>query len=252
MSSIVSYFLRFFFCQAVFNTAFFLIISLLASTAMASPENEKRLADRAYEQRDTETAIKGYEKAFAQGYQTELMLYRMAFLYEQQEKYAQSIFFLKKIQFLYGGEWLMPKIQQLIELQNGFSRIPPSYPPALRVWLNEHQYIAIVAIVSLLALTAFFAFFRNLHWQRLWLTASALVAVSGCVMVLLYEYQRPNRVVLVQKTPCYQEPSYVLIKPQDSPSPGITLDITAEQDIWFRIGNGRYAYWIPKKIARNL
>lgn len=252
MSNLSANFSHFFFRIPSLVRCFFLIFSAMPVFLHASPEMEKQQADRAYEQRDIENALKGYEKAYAGGLHTELMLYRMAFMYEQQEQYAQSIFCLKKIQFLYGGEWLMPKIQQLIELQNGFSRIPPSYPPALRVWLNRYALWVLIGIMFFAVLTGALVFTRRLPWRKLWLTASAAVSIAGAISILLYEYQRPNKVVVVQKNPCYQEPSYVLIKQQDPPQPGATLDITGEQDIWYRIGTGRYAYWIPKKIARNL
>jgi len=230
---------------------FLLIISLLGANIYAAPADEKAKGDAAYSQNDYATALSAYESAYGGNYVTETMLFRMAFIYEQRGQFAYSIFCLKKAQFMFGSDFLTPKIQQLIERLNGTTRIPPTYPPLFHVWTAMAYPWALGGMAVLLALLVGVSW-RRPHLYKRWGAGLAfgLCAIGG--VLLVHEHTLPRKAVVVAATPCYEAPSYALLKEQDPVLPGLTLDIADDQDIWFMTGAGRYSYWIPKKNAKEL
>jgi hypothetical protein len=228
-----------------------LFISTLAVQATPSPAQEKAAGDGAYQQNGYSQALIHYEKAYRSGYYTEQMLYRLAFLYEQQHNYTQSVFYLKKAQQAFGNELLTAKIQQLIEAQNGITRIPPTYPVKMRVWIGLF-YPYLVGLMLLCVCAAIFLALRPMRYHVGGVSALAAITLLVGGLLLRHELSAPHQAVVISRTSAYEMPSYAIPLKTTAPAPGATLTITGAQDIWYSVGKGRYLYWIPKKNVRDL
>lgn len=228
-----------------------LIISLIQGKIFADPLADCHAADQAYGRNAWPEAISGYERTLHGGYLNGQMLYRMAFCYEKTGNLPMSVFCLRKAQQLYGEPLTSLKVQQLIEQMHGITRIPPPQPPVFRIGLRRAYPFLLGAMVLLLLAMGWVLRKRFRHFPIL-MSGGAVVVCAIGGLLLWYDLGKPHQAVVVQATPCYESPSYVLLKKQDPPLTGAVIEIESSQDIWLSTGKGRFQYWIPQKSVREL
>lgn len=240
-----------FFLKKGTTFAFCLTISVLWGQLLATPVAEKARADAAYARSSYSEALVGYENALQGGYQTGQMLYRMAFCYEQQGNLPMSVYCLRRAQHLYGEPLTTLKVQQLIEQMHGITRLPPPQPPLFRIGVRK-AYPLLLLACGLLVIVAAWLVRRQARYAPLIVSGIAATIWAMGAVLLWHDWGKQRQAVVVQPTPCYESPSFVLLKKQDAPLTGAVIDVLETHDIWISTGIGRFQYWVPKKSVREL
>ena len=104
------------------------ILYLPAQSQGNTPSFEDRLmkANAAFEAENWERSLQAYELLYEKGFYTERMLYRMAWLHEQDQNYPLAIYYLKKTEKEFGRGSIDRGQDQTIDAATGkFSLLLP-------------------------------------------------------------------------------------------------------------------------------
>lgn len=242
----------------IFFTKIFLFLLPLLVTAQNQhlPETfEDRLleANSAFDAENWSSARVGYEVLYENGFYSERMLYRLAWMYEQDQNYPYAIYYLKKAERDFGGPPLIEdKIKQLLLIQ-GSSRFFSKDPiGALRKkvgWL----FLALFAVC--IGWYLFHLLYKPRQvpiWRKNinWLVH--LFFVPLCILIFWQVFLPAKEGVIIQPTSYYAGPGYGAHPLSEAFSAGETVKITGQEDIWYKISVGSANYWVPKFTVKLL
>lgn len=218
-----------------------------------SLEDRLELANQTFEAKNWVESRTQYEQLFDRGFFTERMLYRLAWIHEQEQNYPYAIFYLKKAEKEFGGPPLIEdKIKQLMLLQ-GTSRFYSKDPiAALRKsvgWLFLGLFVLGIGwyLFHLLYKPREAPVWRkNLNWLV------HLFFAPLCLIIIWQVFFPAKEAVIVEPTSYYAGPGYGAHPVPDAFSPGETVKILNSEDIWYEVAAGSARYWVPKFTVRVL
>jgi hypothetical protein len=209
-------------------------------------------AEVAYERQDLSTARKLYHQLFDAGFFTEESLLRLAEAYEADGQWIESLYFLQKADRSYGKPGMSFHLRQLEAKLDPPVRAHPDSLPAYESWLHQHVWLLRIVQALFFFLAAFFLLTQKKSWffsVGLIFLFCSLITGTGS---LLGDHALPERAMLMQATPFYQQAGYAA-DPLSLPMvPGQVLEVKEEHDIWCKIAYGRYAAWVPQMYVRKL
>jgi len=236
-----------------FSLIFFQLQAGLVPHDSLSVDSMLKEADHLYAYELYDEALPLYESLFEREEYSEQMLYRLAYMHEQSGEYAHSIFFLKKILRVYGGQRVKLKIQDLYE-QMGYSPPRKVVSGISSIHSLIEQYLVVwVAIMFVLTLIA--ARYIVISRAKMGLLGGILLLLIPLVIGLAIvhkHYISPKHMVIVQSGLLYDEPSYAGTPLKNTILPGSTVSVINEQDIWFEVKDGGRKGWIPNFAVRQL
>lgn len=197
-------------------------------------------------------AIQTYLTLLKGGYLQADMLYRIAFMYEQLHQYPESIYYLRKLQWQLGGPHLNAKIEQLMDKGSRERLSAGESWGAYRLWIQHNMTLLIsgciaAAVIALLSLLLPFK-----KWSLgIGLFAAALTLFIGGVWIE-HTYNHPTKAVIMQKSAYYDLPGYAASYRTLPISPGATVSVLQEQDIWCQISMGQFQTWVPKFVINEI
>ena len=242
----------------IYLIKFIFLLLVGGAWAVDTPVNismEERLleANIAFDAEAWMEARDGYELLYSAEFYTERMLYRMAWMYEQDQQYAYAIYYLKKAEIEFGSRPLMEdKIKQLMLLQ-GSSRFFSKDP--LRRLRRRFGAVALILFGACIGWYIFHLLYKpasapvwrkNLNWMI------HLLFVPLTLIILWQVFLPVKEAVIVEATSYYAGPGYGSRPQPDAFSPGETVKITDSEDIWYEITIGSTSYWVPKFTVKLL
>jgi tetratricopeptide (TPR) repeat protein len=240
----------------VFSWLFLLSFFLWPSAALAgNAADQLSQADQSFEKQEYTQAMEQYKALYAEGYFTERMLYRMAFMYENLKNYPEAIFYLKKASLEYGNVDSDAKIRQMMQT-NGSSRIFSSDGwDSYFLFFNRYGLIFWIAFGLLAAGLAASLLIPARKPNSLRIVAKVsgwtLFSILG-IFFIHHLFFTPHRAVIISKTSYYDFPGYAGNSMPNIFSQGETVEVTDHQDIWARVAAGGREFWVPSRVLRDL
>lgn len=213
---------------------------------------EKLRAEVYFEQKNQLKALKAYEVLYEAGYYGEQSLYRLAYLYEQQENWVQAIFFLKKVQLAYGGAELPFRLAYLEEKLASRLPVDRNGPTVIEVSIYRNLPVIFGICLGLLLIGSLFLLFGKRFWFQGIGLASMAFALLTAGLLVYGQYGMPERAVLTQITSFHAEAAYASTRLNLPLEPGQSVKIEARNDIWCKISQGSYRAWVPYFSLRSL
>lgn len=236
---------------------FFWIFSIgLGATPIVAPatpiDSLQSYARHLFDYERYPEAIQVYEDLFQQGYFQPDMLYRLAFMYEQLQEYPQSIYYLRILQWEIGGAHLEAKIEQLMDKGSRERLSAGEAWSPFELWIHHNENI----LITLLIISTILAAASLLIPGRIWkmvigmsLSASVLITAG---MWMYQQLEPETKAVVMQKSAYYDLPGYAATYRTLPISPGATVTILQEQDIWCNISMGQFQTWVPKFVVKEI
>lgn len=227
---------------------------ILFAPALAQPEIVSE-AESFLAKKDYSAALQAFEKSFEAGYYTEKSLYQLAELHEKAGNYAMAVFYLRKVNQTFGGKLVEDKIRYLVQLAGGKSLYSSSgWDSFLRM---IKRYNLAIWVIFLLLLTAILLFIFRPTLIKDSIARVATPAVIGLFVLastLLFVrlFLIPDQAVLVVNTPSFDVPGYSARPNATAISPGETVDIVEESDIWVLVEAGPQRGWVPAFTLKRL
>lgn len=228
-------------------------LSLPSSILFASPTDSlQSYAKHLFDYERYPEAIQVYEALLGQNYFQADMLYRLAFMHEQLQDYPQSIYYLRKLQWEIGGTHLEAKIEQLMDKGSRGRLSAGEAWSSYAIWIHHHEHW----LISLMLLGTILAAGSFLLPSRLWritlgLSLSSLV-IGLSTIWLTQQLDLDKKAVVMQKSAYYDLPGYAATYRTLPISPGATVSILEEQDIWCHISMGQFQTWVPKFVIKEI
>jgi hypothetical protein len=227
---------------------------LMGATPLSVVQRDSLLqrADYLFQYEQFAEAGLTYETLLQQGYFQEKMLYRMAFMAEEEEQYAQSIYYLRKLQWEIGGENLSEKIIQLMD-QSSRERVSSGESwSSLQVSVHQQYRGLFLGLLLLTCLGVLSLWWPNPPLGR-WLGIGA-AGLSICLSLLWLRTQNTETRlgVVMYPTMSYNLPGYGADFRNLPISPGATVQVLEQQDIWQRISMGQFEAWVPGFVVREI
>jgi tetratricopeptide (TPR) repeat protein len=211
--------------------------------------------NKAFEAGQFTQAMALYEKVYAQGKFSEMMLYRLAFMHENLRAYPQAIYYLKKAAQEYGEHDTDAKIRQLMQRQGStrfFSGDPwNAYLTLSRAW-GWIVYLAFGLAIAALVAHYLLPNVRKPSWRQLGMVGAWGLLLAAAFMLFHRNFMVPQRAVLLEQTAFYSEPGFSANHHLGAFSLGETLDIDDHSDIWIQISAGGQQWWVPNWVVRTL
>lgn len=222
---------------------------------ISDPDGQLTEANQLFEADDFTSAQDLYLELFEEGYYSEEMLYRMAFIYEKLDNYPEAIYFLRKAAKEFGPQETEEKVRALLRSRR------------------------VARIFSGGFWDKYFAFYRSWSWLIWMVFALGVIPVIGhwllgphypfkgrklafglgLTFLLLAGsllthriFMVPERAVIVDATSFYRYPSYGAERETDAFGLGETVFIESEEDIWYEISAGNRVFWVPYMAIRKL
>lgn len=215
------------------------------------PHQEKLRAEVFFEQGNHEKALKAYEALYEAGHYSEQSLYRMAFLHEQKQNWTQAIFFLKKIQWRYGGEEIAFRLAYLQDKLEARFPINNHRPPLMETYLLRSLSWLFWLCLGLLLIGGILTLFGKKAWVHgIGLTGLSFALLIACLMVFGH-FAMPDRAVITQETSFYKQAAYASQRLNVPLEPGQSVKIEDRNDIWCKISQGSYRAWVPAFSLRS-
>lgn len=212
-------------------------------------------AEAAFQANKYQEALRMYEEVYATGAFTEAMLYRMASAHELRGEYGMAVYYLKKAEQEYGNELLDDKIRELM-LNAGSSRTfsGSGYVTFYRFFKGWGGLFWILFGITGLLLAADLLLPRDNPplWRQIGGGSLWFLFVALFVLHTYNVFFTPDRAVLVEPTSFYEDPGYGADSYGNVFGQGETLNILAEQDIWFQVEAGGEKWWVPKWTLKRL
>lgn len=202
------------------------------------------LAERSWAVEDFAAAANFYTELYELGYQSEQSLYRLAYAHEQLGQVPQTIFYLRRLQWEFGGDNIEAKIQALLsEGQSFTTEDAPSYEWVQWTYQRRWPILIGLGIVAVLALLLGLLF-RQAVIRGIGLTMATLALTTGLTVGLLWTVLPPTGVMLMH-TKLYTAPSYGANHEPMTLPPGTTVQLLQKQDIWQQIRARGTTAWVP-------
>ncbi|MEZ4829486.1 MAG: tetratricopeptide repeat protein [Bacteroidia bacterium] len=239
-------FKRFLLCLAIFLPA------PVSAKGAALVDSLLMAASEKYDYENFTDAIPLYEQLLLSGYVREDILYRLAYMYEKKGNYPVAIFYLRTIQWKFGGNRMNEKIGQLVENANRERLSSGEEWTGYRLWV-QHHFIFLIWVLGGLALSGGMIFFRKLPG-----TLHAIAIISSVAAVVLglmlteHIFFAPKRAVLIRPTSFYDEPAYGANYRSLPIGQGATVNLIESQDIWSHISMGQFDTWVPTFVIRQI
>lgn len=241
--------LRPFFCLLCF---LLFLPSTHASLSSAQADSITQRAEYLFRYEKFGEGISSYETLYAEGIWTELSLYRMAFMHEQQGNFAQAIYYLRKVQWEYGGENIDAKIAQLLQ------KFRQERQPLGNMWtLSQqivHRYLgtfSIILLISSLIVSVLTLVIKIRIARAIGLMLSSALLIF-CLMTLANHSLVPSKAVIVQESSFFSQPGYAAETVLLPIGPGTMVDILNQQDIWTEIQTARFVAWVPSFVLKEI
>lgn len=222
----------------------------------ATPAQDSLLAqgDYYFDYERYPEAIQSYEKVVALGLKQERLWYRLAFLYEQTEQPAQAIYFLRKIQYTFGGERLDAKIEQLMGQANPSRFSSGERWTDFQQWLYRHRGgLSLMGLmVAVLALVLVYVNQRRKKNNYIGVVLAALALLTSVVQIRQMWISPQTHGVVVSPTSLYEAPSYAATGRQFPIGLGATVEILQRTDIWVEVRMEQFSAWIPAQTLREV
>ncbi|MEO0900222.1 MAG: hypothetical protein AAFY71_27670 [Bacteroidota bacterium] len=238
-----------------FFTFFLLLTAFIPSFAYLSSAQVDSLNERAnflflYDQ--YQEGISSYETLFSEGYWTEQSLYRLAFMHEQTENFPRSIFYLRKIQWEFGGEQIDNKIVQLLQKSKAERQpLGNTWSATQRIIHHNQGTIALTILVVSILLILYVFLIKGRLAQAIGIMATSAMLLV-CLLTIANHSFVPAKAVLVESTYFYEAPGYAAKTLSLPLGPGTLVDLVAEQDIWICIRTGRFEAWVPTFMIEKI
>ncbi len=193
-----------------------------------------------------------YQALLADGVMEEDMLYRMAYMHEQLGDYAQAIYFLRLIQYYFGGENLEQKIALNLEEITQERRVRGEVWTETQLFFQRNQLYLMIALgILALGTLAFTLLDQTPYIKTLRITLAAMTLTAGVVWLGIDQSSR-DRCVIVQATDFYRLPGYGAEVKALPWGPGTTLKLLDQREIWCKVGVDRFEAWIPQMVIRRI
>jgi len=234
-----------------------LFFSLLSTQAIASPQISRadsitKRAEYLFRFEKYKEGISAYETLYQEGYFTEKSLYRLAFMHEQEGNFASSIYYLRKIQWEYGGPNIESKIAQLLrQYRQGQQPLGNMWTSTQRFIYHHQGNISIGILITTLLIAIFVVAIPHRLARALGIMASTALLLF-CLLVIANHSFVPTKGVLIQETSFYRSPGYASEIINLPLGPGTMVDIKEEQDIWTKIQTTRFEAWVPTFILKKI
>lgn len=238
-----------------FGFAAFLAFSLLLQPGLWAQPERIAMGEKALAEKNWEAARAELTASFDSGYFTEKMLYQLAQVHEQLGEYPLAVFYLRKVNQEFGGPLLEDKIRYLVQMAGGRALYSSSGWDGFLRSLSRWQWL-------LWALFLPGALLLTLSLSGVKLPASAMlsrvkpllfsVALLSAGLLFTRLFLVPERAVVVVTTPAYEQPGYGGHFNTEAISPGETVDVLEESDIWVRVQAGAAQGWLPGFTLKRL
>lgn len=209
-------------------------------------------ASEKFEYENFTDAIPLYEQLIEAGYMQEQIFYRLAYMYEKKGEIPVAIYYLRKIQWEFGGSRIDDKIDQLMGLANRERLSAGETWSDYRLFLHRY-YVSLALLLLVLTALGGVVLIRNVHGiLRAIGLISALMAILLGVVLLEQAWFAPRRGVVMQPTAFYDEPGFGANYRSLPIGPGATVTIKEAQDVWYRISMGQFETWVPAFIIKEI
>jgi hypothetical protein len=207
-----------------------------------APERQLLLADSLFAQKRYTQAFQTYQVLEQQGFHSDAMLLRMAFIQEGLGHTAESLLYLNRYWLATGDEQVLEKIREVAAKEN-LSGYDYDSVDQLRLTLAQHRHVWVLSggalVALLLALSV--ALTRRRHPARR-VSLAASVVVSFGLVYLMWQATIPAAAIS-------QPAAYLMQGPSAGSSvvarieQGHRLPVTGEQDVWLQTSwNGTEAF----------
>jgi hypothetical protein len=235
----------------LFISFFFVSIFPLSAKNEDNSQFVRENADRFFDHQCFEDARISYEVLHSQGNYSPQILLRLAYIYERQEKYAESIYFLRKLQYQFGMSELDERVRRIIE-ENGQSSITVvSYDSMSAIVLRNKALISILCLMS--SFLGFFLCYQSSNTLKTYLgVLCILLSMLGALSVLMFRLKGGQQAVIVKGTAFYEQASYASAHQTGLYAPGSMVEILSEVGGWSQVSIHRNVYWIPNYVLRKM
>ena len=226
----------------------------LSAAPVSDPESAFSSANAQFQEENYTQALTEYTDLFDAGYYSEEMLYRLAFIHEKTGSLPEAIFYLRKAAKEFGPRQTEEKVRALLRQQR-VSRVFSgsswdAYLAGFRAW-SGFVYGVFGTGIALL-LVWFLVPSHRLPAHRI-ILGTGIVLTGLTTAVLAHRlFMVPDRAVSIHPTSFYESPSYGAERISEAFSPGMTVYIEEEQDLWRLVSAGSRAYWVPRMVLREL
>ncbi|MCI4666901.1 MAG: hypothetical protein MRZ79_01980 [Bacteroidia bacterium] len=241
--------LRPFFCLLGFFIIPFLAFAKLSS---AQADSITQRAEYLFRYEKFDEGISSYEILFEEDIWTEETLYRLAFMHEQEGNFSKAIFFLRKIQWEYGGNKIDSKIAQLLQ------KFRQERQPLGNMWTLAqqivHRYLGTISIILLLSsitVTSLTILIRKRIARAIGLMLSTALLLF-CLLTLANHSLVPKKAVIINDSSFFAGPGYASEVIHLPIGPGTMVDIKDQKDIWTQIQTTRFVAWVPTFILKKI
>lgn len=208
------------------------------------PSGRLAAADEAFAYAQYPQALEGYTALYQAGLWQEQMLYRLAWLHEQAGSYPAAIYYLRQVQWAYGGERIEEKVADLMAQQP--ARLPvgsgwTAYRQALHH--QRDRWYGLMLASTLLAAGLW------IGWRQRWGfwagLLPALLALGAGGMLVEQAWRLPRKAVILEPSACYEAPGFAAPYRHLPLGPGATVTLEAVTDIWCRVTLPPFEGWVP-------
>ncbi|MDB4286107.1 hypothetical protein N9933_02285 [bacterium] len=224
----------------------------ITSPVHEDSDNALKKAEKYFEKGQYTLALSTYESLYESNFITEHMLLRMAFLYENQSRFPEAIFALRKTNETFGTNPVDAKITQLKEQLGRRSVFRAERPLVWHQRIEQWQWLLLGVMAICWGGAILFLFLgKGARGKTMGLALCCSALLLGGVWLQHHHFQ-PKRAVIIASTSFYEKPGYasgILSLPL---SPGTTVTIRGHSDIWVNISLGRIRCWVPGFVVREL
>ncbi|MEL6672317.1 MAG: hypothetical protein AAFR61_08985 [Bacteroidota bacterium] len=238
--------------RIIFLSFTILLTGYLPVQGLTVQDSLIQLADQLFVYEMYEEAIEVYESLYAEGYVQEEMLYRLSFMHEQSDHFPEAIYYLRCLQWEFGGKNINDKIAQLMDRYSKGRLSPGEGWSSARLFVKRFEKPLLVGGILTILLAAICLF---LPWKSWRIGLGSALAGLGLMMCFMLGsgYVLPDRKgVVMLPTYYYDEPTYAAQRRSLPIGPGATVNIEEEQDIWLRVSLEGFESWVPRFVVREL
>ena len=236
-----------------FFVSFLFFFPLLGKTApLPAKDSLLNKADQLFQYEDFTPAIDIYEGLVEEGYFQEELLYRLAFMHEQQENYPEAIYYLRKIQWEIGGDNLNDKVNQLMDKGNRERLSAGDSWGTYRLFVNHWQWWLLGALVIFSILSGLLVFMKfGPIPSAIGLVSGGLAVIIGIILIQ-HLWFNPPKAVIMKSTAFYELPAYSSPFSALPIGVGATVTIIKKEDIWVLVSMGKFEGWVPNFVIKEI
>ena len=227
---------------------YFSIISLFITQFSFSqvPESELKTADSLFLNKKFTQSLKIYEKLTAEGYYTDALLLKMAYIYEGLEDYPKSLYYLSELNKLSPNEALDSKIKTLA-INNGLDGYDTSDEETFnKVNAIFFRILSIVILIALAVLAVYYIILKNTSKSILW---SFFICSVLWALINFIDTTTKNAIIWKEHTYLMQSPAassdVIDIIPR-----GTRFLVEDENELWVKLIDGENEYYVKRENVK--